>query len=132
MVRTERTFTLFTSDLCQFLSHVHTGFWHIRTEVNRSGVSSQGAFWRRRFHFIRLTTFLIWSDLHNKDSQTHSHIGWTLIKKTQPKTMWRGKKEMNVPDLRQQILLWDYHLCLARASAPLGMNEVQGLPLEED
>lgn len=75
MVRTERTFTLFTSDLCQFLGHIHTDFWHTRTEVNRSGVSSQGALWRRRFHFIRLTTFLIWSDLHNKGSQTHSRGG---------------------------------------------------------
>lgn len=44
MVRTERTFTLFTSDLCQFLGHIHTGFWHTQTDVNRSGVSSQGAF----------------------------------------------------------------------------------------
>lgn len=34
-----------------------------------------GSFWRRRFHFIRLTTFLIWSDFHNKDSLTHSRGG---------------------------------------------------------
>lgn len=41
-------------------------------------------------------------------------------------------KKINLPDLREQILLWDYHLCLAQSFAPLGMHKVQGLPLEGD
>lgn len=44
-----------------------------RSESKRCEQS--GRAWRGRFHFIRLTTFLIWSDLHNKDNQTHSRGG---------------------------------------------------------
>lgn len=52
------------------------------------------------------------------------------IKNTQAKTMQREKE--NMTDLIEQILLWDYHPCLAQSFAPLGMRKVQGLPLEED
>lgn len=49
------------------------------------------------------------------------------VKKKTSKNNAEGKK-----NLIEQILLWDYHLCLAQSFAPLGMHEVQGLPLEED
>lgn len=44
------------------------------------------------------------------------------VKKTQAKTMQREKRTL--PDLIEQIILWDYHLCLAQSFAPLGMHKV--------